>query len=225
MRAREFITESSAELLDRMQKLNGELDIIRTAQQMLSKEDDKNRKKGNNVDLSAKRKELTNKWEQIGEKMAEVRKELYKTYNMDEHGNPVGQKRKIDKPSDDELYAEYNSPDEVPRNVMNYLIRHNQILTSDATDAVRWARIYNTEDDERYPSGQIEIYRATDSNYDEIRPGDWVTTSPEYANMHLTKYLKHGHVISDVVDGKDVLVSPTGNAEEAIYAPLMYSGT
>jgi len=32
-----------------------------------------------------------------------------------------------------------------------------------------------------------------------------------------------GRIISMDVDGRDVLVSPTGNYEEAIYAPLKYS--
>jgi hypothetical protein len=33
----------------------------------------------------------------------------------------------------------------------------------------------------------------------------------------------NGKIVSMDVDGRDVLVSPTGNYEEAIYAPLQYS--
>jgi hypothetical protein len=54
----------------------------------------------------------------------------------------------------------------------------------------------------------------------------WVTTSPEYAQMHLEKYLKNkGRIIHERVNGQDVLVSPTGNAEEAIFAPRQYSAS
>ena len=98
-------------------------------------------------------------------------------------------------------------------------------MTTDATDAVRWSRIINTKDDARYPRGEITIYRAVDNhNYDEIREGDWVTTDEKYAIQHNDMYFDgKGKIISMDVDGRDVLVSPTGNYEEAIYAPLKYS--
>ena len=132
--------------------------------------------------------------------------------------------KKIEKPSDNELYGEYNHPNEVPESVYKWLDANENVITSDATDAVRWWRIRGTHNDSRYPDEPITIYRAVDGDY--IREGDWVTTSKEYAEMHLKKYLNgKGRIIEEVVSGRDLLVSPTGNYEEAIYAPLEYSGS
>jgi hypothetical protein len=109
--------------------------------------------------------------------------------------------------------------------IHRYIFKHKPLLTSDATDAVRWSRIINSRNEQRYPSMETTIYRAVDNrDYDEIREGDWVTTDEKYAIQHNNKYFDgQGKVISMVVDGRDVLVSPTGNSEEAIYAPLKYS--
>ena len=123
------------------------------------------------------------------------------------------------------LDATYNSPLKVPKEIYRWLQSNSSLLNSDATDAVRWARIVNSKNDKRYPSGRITIYRAVDNNdYDEIREGDWVSTDENYANKHNQMYFNgQGNVISMDVDGRDVLVSPTGNYEEAIYAPLEHS--
>ena len=128
------------------------------------------------------------------------------------------------KPSDDALNAEYSSPEDVPKDVRAWIQKNTGILTSDASDAVRWGRITNTLQDKRYPSGDITIYRAA-SDGAEIRAGDWVTTDRKYAEMHLNRYFDgRGNLLETTVDGRDVLVSPTGNYEEAIYAPLSLSG-
>lgn len=112
----------------------------------------------------------------------------------------------------------YNTPDEVPQKLYNYIQKNQSLLTSDANDATRWSRIINTLNDARYPNENITIFRAVDGN--EIRPGDWVSTDIKYAQEHLTKNLKgKGKIVSEVVNGRDVLVSPTGNAKEAIFAP------
>jgi hypothetical protein len=141
-------------------------------------------------------------------------------------GDPYGRpKRKPERPPDpDRLNATYDSPAEIPSDVLRWVQRRAALLTSDATDAVRWARIIDTLQDERYPDGEMTVYRAVASG-DDIRPGDWVSTERRYAEDHLRRYLNgRGKVIPMVVDGRDVLISPTGNSEEAIYAPRSYSG-
>lgn len=159
-------------------------------------------------------------WAEVEARAAELRKELFRRTG-DGYGNPKKPKPKA--PDDALLAAAYPSPDAVPRDVMAWLRQTNQILTSDATDAVRWARIVDTLADERYPAGDLTIYRAVVG--DEIRPGDWVTTDRRYAVDHARRYLGAGAVVlAETVDGRDVLVSPTGNAEEAIYAPRAFSG-
>ena len=51
-----------------------------------------------------------------------------------------------------------------------------------------------------------------------------VTIDEKYAIKHNNKYFNgDGKILSMDVDGRDVLISPTGNREEAIYAPLKYS--
>lgn len=125
-------------------------------------------------------------------------------------------------PDSDALNAVYMSPDEVPVDVMNH-VRKGSPITQDATDAVRWARIVGTQSQPRLGGGRTTIFRAV--NGDEIRPGDWVTTSEQYALDHLRKNLKgKGRVVRMDVDGSDVLLGPTGNYEEAFYAPLSLSG-
>jgi len=167
-----------------------------------------------------KRKNYTmEEWEAIGPEAAAIRTQLF-NLTGDWYGRP---KVKKVKPSDEALEAEYPTPDDVPKSVMEWLVQRNQILTSDATDAVRWARIVDTERDPRYPSGDLTIYRAVVG--DEIRPGDWVTTDRNYAQEHARRYLgRGGQVVEMTVDGRDVLESPTGNSEEAIYAPREFSG-
>lgn len=132
--------------------------------------------------------------------------------------NPKKQKSK--KPDDALLSAEYLSPEDVPVEVRRWVRDHCSLLTSDATDAVRWSRIVDTLADDRYPEGDITMFRAATLDCDDIRPGDWVTTDREYAEMHLRRYLDgKGHILEERVDGRDVLFSPSGNPEEAIYAP------
>jgi len=123
------------------------------------------------------------------------------------------------------LNNRYDKPTDVSKNMYRWILNNTSLLTTDATDAVRWSRIINTRNDNRYPRGEITIYRAVDNHdFDEIREGDWVTTDEKYAIQHNNMYFNgNGKVISMDVDGRDVLVSPTGNYEEAIYAPLEYS--
>jgi hypothetical protein len=162
-------------------------------------------------------------WDEKAEEANEIRRKLYQLT-----GDPYGEtkedkaKKKI-KPSG--LNDRYDYPTDVPKEVYRWILQNTSLLTTDATDAVRWSRIINTKDDDRYPRGEITIYRAVDNhNYDDIREGDWVTTDERYAIQHNDMYFDgKGKIISMDVDGRDVLVSPTGNYEEAIYAPLKYS--
>jgi hypothetical protein len=125
-------------------------------------------------------------------------------------------------PSDEIMNAEYNHPSEIPPDVYQAATKKN-VITSDANDAVRWARILGTNKDPRYPSGRTTVYRAVDG--DGIREGDWVTTERQYAEDHNKRYLGGKGKIEEMdVDGRDLLQSPTGNSEEAIYAPMELSG-
>jgi hypothetical protein len=155
---------------------------------------------------------------------AGIRTQLFELTG-DWYGKP---KIKIQKPDDSLLEAVYESPDEVPTEVMSWVRKHSAILTSDATDAVRWARIVDTVNDDRLVSGDVTLYRAIEKGagmIPEIRPGDWVTPERTYAEDHLRRFLGgSGDVLEITVDGQDVLVSPTGNFEEAIYAPRELSG-
>lgn len=165
-------------------------------------------------------KDFGEKWEAQEKKAAAVRRKL-----MELTGDPYGRpkKKKRAPPSAERLDAEYLSPDQVPPDVMEWA-KSQPILTSDASDAVRWGRIVDTQEDDRYDEGAMTVYRAVEAG-DEIRPGDWVTTDREYAEDHLRKSLDgKGEILEETVDGKDVLVSPTGNFEEAIYAPMELSG-
>jgi len=163
-------------------------------------------------------------WDKKEEEISAVRRRLYQLT-----GDPYGEtredkaKKKI-KPNG--LNNHYNHPEDVPIDVYRWIQSNTSLLTADATDAVRWSRIINTRNDERYPRGEITIYRAVEPEYSdsEIREGDWVTTDEKYAIQHNEMYFNgRGEILSMDVDGKDVLVSPTGNYEEAIYAPLDYS--
>jgi hypothetical protein len=165
----------------------------------------------------------TKEWDDLVEKINAIHRKLYQLT-----GDPYGEtkednaKKKI-KPTG--LDNDYDHPADVPKDVYRWIFKNMPLLTSDATDAVRWSRIINTKNDERYPSGDITIYRAVNNNnYRKIREGDWVTTDEKYAIEHNNRYFNgRGKIISMNVDGRDVLVSPTGDSEEAIYAPLKYS--
>lgn len=158
-------------------------------------------------------------WDAVLHESGALRMELF-ALTGDYYGKP---KVKLVRPSDDALQAEYASPSEVPADVRRWVHKNSALLTSDATDAVRWGRIAGTLRDSRYPAGELTIYRAL-ADGDEIRPGDWVTTEREYAEQHLSRYLNgNGQILQESVDGRDVLQSPTGNAEEAIYAPREFS--
>jgi hypothetical protein len=159
------------------------------------------------------------RWEAISAAASQCRARLF-NLTGDSYGRP---KVKVARPSDDALGATYESPDEIPGPLMQWALRNLGLLTSDGTDLVRWSRIINTLDDDRLEAGTVTLYRAVDG--DEIRPGDWVTTLESYAQMHLTCHLKgRGQVVQLHVDGQDVLLSPTGNEEELIYAPRDLSG-
>lgn len=158
-------------------------------------------------------------WDAISAAAAQCRQRLFELTG-DSYGRP---KTKPTRPSDEELGAVYDAPNAIPATLMSWARENLGIITSDGTDLVRWSRIVDTLDDERLDEGEITIYRAVDG--DDIREGDWVTTDRRYAEMHLARHLKgRGQVVEMTVDGRDVLVSPTGNAEELIYAPREFSG-
>jgi hypothetical protein len=161
-------------------------------------------------------------WKTIANDAKLLRQRLF-DLTGDWYGRP---KIKGERPSDDLLNAPYDSPEDVPAAVLAWVTK-SSILSSDATDAVRWSRIIDTQDDDRYPAGDITLYRAIGRGprmLEEIRPGDWVTTDREYAEDHLRRWLGgRGVILSITADGQDVLISPTGNDEEAIYAPYDFS--
>jgi hypothetical protein len=162
-------------------------------------------------------------WDKIVNEMNVIRRKLYELTN-DSYGRTEKEKNKInDTPKG--LNSEYSNPTLVPKSVYKWIFKHTSLLNTDATDAVRWSRIINTKNEVRYPSGEMTIYRAVDNqDYDDIREGDWVTTDEKYALKHNNMYFDgNGKIISMDVDGRDVLISPTGDYEEAIYAPLKYS--
>lgn len=156
-------------------------------------------------------------WEQKGEEARQIRLKLFQLTG-DYYG--VTKEKKNINPKG--LNDRYDHPSNVPRNVYKWILYNTSLLNTDATDAVRWSRIINTKNDPRYPNYQITIYRAVDNHdYNEIREGDWVTTEEKYAIQHNNMYFDgNGKIISMNVNGRDVLISPTGNNEEAIYAPL-----
>ena len=173
--------------------------------------------------LRTLRKGGSEEWDNMVEKINVIHRKLY-DLTGDAYGETkVDKEKKNAKPSDKLLNATYNHPFEVPKNVYDYINKHGNILTDDASDAVRFSRIINTENDQRYRRGEITIYRAVE-NGDEIRAGDWVTTERKYAVEHNERYFDGtGKILEMDVDGRDVLVSPTGNYEEAIYAPMELS--
>ena len=163
-----------------------------------------------------------NLWEEKAEEANAIRKELFKLT-----GSPYGEteedrSKKNIEPSG--IYDTYNNPYDVPIDVYKWIFKRTSLLNTDAIDSVRWSRIINSKDDERL-NGEITIFRAVDDpSYTHIREGDWVTTDEKYATEHNNRYFDgKGVVISEDVNGEDVLASPTGNYEEAIYAPLKYS--
>jgi len=161
-------------------------------------------------------------WDTKTEEANIIRRKLHQLTG-DGYGITKEEKEKENiKPSG--LHKRYDYPIDVPKNVYRWIFKNTSLLTTDATDAVRWSRIINSKGDARY-RGEITIYRAVDNrDYDDIREGDWVTTDEKYAIEHNNRYFNgNGKVISMDVNGRDVLVSPTGNNEEAIYAPLQYS--
>lgn len=164
--------------------------------------------------------ELEKTREELSDKVGNIRRRLFELT-----GDYYGETNKKTKKEPPGLHNTYDHPADVPKNVYRWLTSNSSLLYSDATDAVRWYRIINTKKDQRYPSGDITIYRAVDNkDYDDIREGDWVTTYESYARKHLENYFDgKGKIIEMTVDGKDVLVSPTGDHEEAIYAPLELS--
>ncbi len=170
--------------------------------------------------LRQARKTSGAEWDAISRDAAAVRQELF-VLTGDHYGKP---RQKKVRPDDALLLASYDSPQDVPAEVRRWIQQNASILTSDATDAVRWGRIVDTLDDERYPDGELTIYRAV-AEGDEIRAGDWVTTQRSYAQEHLRRHLNgKGVVLQACVDGRDVLVSPTGDEQEAIFAPRELSG-
>ncbi|MEM8515094.1 hypothetical protein RCH14_004454 [Massilia sp. MP_M2] len=164
-------------------------------------------------------------WEQTRKDAAAVRVQLF-DLTGDYYGKP---KVKAQRPDDALLEASYASPDDVPEAVMKWVRSKSSTLFADASDAVRWARIVGTLGHDRFARGDVTLYRAIEAGaemIDEIRPGDWVTADRAYAEEHLQRSLSgKGQILEMTVDGRDVLVSPTGNDEEAIYAPRELSGS
>ena len=167
----------------------------------------------------------TPEWEQVRKDAAAVRVQLF-DLTGDYYGKP---KVKLQRPDDALLEANYASPDDVPEAVLKWVRSQSSTLFADASDAVRWARIVGTLGHDRFPRGEVTLYRAIGSGagmIDEIRPGDWVTADRAYAEDHLQRSLGgKGQILEMTVDGRDVLASPTGNDEEAIYAPRELSGS
>ena len=163
-------------------------------------------------------------WDIQRKRAAEIRKQLFKLTG-DYNGESADEKTSTNKKPDG-LDDKYDHPTDVPVEVYRWIYTHDSLLYSDASDAVRWSRIINTRNDDRYQSGTITIYRAVEFQYrnSEIREGDWVTIDIKYAEMHNDRYFNGNGVILELdVDGSDVLTSPTGDPEEAIYAPLEFS--
>ena len=201
---REYLNESSNNEIKNLQKELKRLESV---------ELDKLRKPGKGGSLE---------WDNLVDEINTIHRKLYQLTG-DSYGETKEQKmKKKIKPNG--LNDKYDYPTDVPKNVYRWILDNTSLLTTDATDAVRWGRIINSKDNARY-RGEITIYRAVDNyGYDEIREGDWVTTDERYAIEHNNRYFSgNGKIISMDVNGRDVLVSPTGNNEEAIYAPLKYS--
>jgi hypothetical protein len=161
-------------------------------------------------------------WDDLVDKIHTIQRKLYQLTG-DSYGETKEDKAKKNvKPNG--LNKKYDYPTDVPKNVYRWILSNQSLLYSDATDAVRWSRIINTKDEPRY-KGEITIYRAVDNrSYEDIREGDWVTTDKKYAIEHNNRYFNgSGKILSMDVNGRDVLVSPTGDNKEAIYAPLKYS--
>lgn len=207
----EFINENkSKEDMGLIYSLQNELDTI---QKWIYKNKDSDKW----IDYKASEKE----YYLMTDKASDIRKKL-----KDLTGNSSGiiKSDNISMKKPNGLYNDYDSPYDVPKTVYKYLDNNTTLLYSDASDAVRWFRIINSKFNDRYSKGDLEIYRAVDNNeYNEIRPGDWITTDRKYAEKHLNKYFKNGKILSTVVNGRDVLKSPTGNYDEAIYAPMELS--
>jgi hypothetical protein len=199
---REYLNESSSNEIKLLQKELNRLENVELEKARLSKD--------------------YTLWDKVVDDMNIIRGKLYQLTG-DGYGRTKEEKEKKNvKPNG--LNKRYDYPTDVPKNVYRWILNNTSLLTTDATDAVRWSRIINSKDDARY-RGDITIYRAVDNHdYDDIREGDWVTTDEKYAIEHNNRYFNgNGKIISMVVNGRDVLVSPTGNKEEAIYAPLKYS--
>lgn len=174
-----------------------------------------------NVELErARKKRNFDLFDEIVNKIKKIQKFLY-FLTGDSYGENKQKERNI-KPKG--LNDKYDYPTDVPKNIYRWILYNQSLLYSDATDAVRWSRIINTKNEPRY-SGSITIYRAVDNdNYNEIREGDWVTINKKYAIEHNNRYFNgNGKILSLEVNGRDVLKSPTGDYNEAIYAPLKYS--
>lgn len=176
-----------------------------------------------NVELEkARTTQNYNLFDKIVDDINDIRRKLYQLTG-DGYGNSKQEKQKLNiEPKG--LNKKYEHPNDVPKKVYKWILDNQSLLYSDATDAVRWSRIINTKDEPRY-RGDITIYRAVNNHdYEEIRQGDWVTTDEKYAIEHNNRYFNgKGKILSMDVNGRDVLLSPTGDREEAIYAPLKYS--
>lgn len=200
----------------RMDSTNTEVESLQRDLAAAEKQFEHLRKQRNALE----REDWSARWDSVEQECASIRRQLH-ALTGDAYGRAKAFRAPM--PSEDRLNAEYNAPWEVPPDVRDWVRRHAGTLTSDATDAVRWGRIEDTLQDERYPPGDLTVYRVTDAG-DAIRPGDWVTTQKSYAEDHLRRYVPRGRILEEIVDGRDVLESPTGNAEEAIFAPRELSG-
>ena len=54
------------------------------------------------------------------------------------------------------------------------------------------------------PNASVTIYRGAPADVTTINPGDWVTPSKAYAELHVRSNVPGGHVISTTVRAKDL---------------------
>lgn len=175
-------------------------------------------------DILTKISELKKEYQKTNFTQVDIRKKLKDEMNF--LNNEFDRIKVVPKPKMEKpkwFDKKYNEPSDIPDDVYEYANKQS-LLTSDANDAIRLARIEWTENMPRY-RWDITIYRAVENNkYSDIRPWDWVTTQKEYAQQHNDMYFNwKWTIIEENVNWKQVLQSPTGNVEEAIYAPMEYS--
>ena len=81
-------------------------------------------------------------WDEKAEEANEIRRKLYQLT-----GDPYGETKEKKNIKPNGLNKRYDYPNDVPKEVYKWILRNTSLLTTDATDAVRWSRIINTKDD------------------------------------------------------------------------------